>query len=162
MAVQQDFRGDIVGSTCSFLAQLHLLYFGQVISQSKINDLDILNTLPLPEVRRGALEYLIGLLFLEHDHHILRLKISMDDVQFMQKNDSLHNIADYKCTFELVQELSLAYILEQILPVDILGDDVLVGFGVQGVDVLYHLVVVDYLHDLGLVAYCFASLFVQL
>lgn len=76
----------------------------------------------------------------------------MNNIQLMQKHNSLHNIPNNKRTLKLIQKIPLPHILIQILPINILRDNVLMRFGMQGVDVLDHLVMVYYFHYLTLVA----------
>lgn len=59
----------------------------------------------------------------------------MHDLELVQVHDCLHDAADDEGTLELVEVLALLDVLVQVLPVDVLGDDVLVGLRVDGVDV---------------------------
>lgn len=68
-------------------------------------------------------------------------------------HDSLDNLAYNEGTFELVQTLSFLHILKQILPVDVLSDQILMCFGLYFFFVLYDLRMVNYFHDLTLIPY---------
>lgn len=60
----------------------------------------------------------------------------MHDLQLVQVHYSLHDVYNNECTFELVEEFSLLHILIKIFTINVLGDDVLMGFGVNCVYML--------------------------
>ena len=122
-----------------------------MIGKSKIYYFYVLYPLALSNVGSSALEYFIGFLILKDDHYILRLKVLMNNIEFMQKHDGFHDIANNESTLKLIKKLSFSNIFVEILPVDILCDDVFMSFRVNSVDVFNHLIMVYYFHDLALI-----------
>lgn len=110
-----------------------------MIRETEINDLNIFNSLSLPDEGGGALEVLPLLLLLEHDHNILRLEVPVHDLQLVEVHDSLHDVANDECAFELVQVFAFLDVLVQVLPVNVLSDDVFVSFTVNCVHIFHYL-----------------------
>ena len=123
-----------------------------MIRKSKINNLNILDSLTLPDIRRSTLEYLIRLFLLKHNHNILRLKIPMYNIQLMQKHNSLHNIPNNKSTLKLIQKISFPNILIQIFTINIFRNNIFMWFCMEGIDIFYYLMMIYYFHYLALVA----------
>lgn len=122
-----------------------------MIGKPKVYYFDVLYPLALSNVGRGALEYLISFLILKDDHDILRLKILMNNVEFVQKHDGFHDVANNEGTLKLVKELSFPNILVEVLAIDVLCYDVFMSFRVNSVDVFHHLIMIYYFHYLTLI-----------
>lgn len=69
----------------------------------------------------------------------------------MQKHDCFHDIANYKSTLKLIKELSFSNVFVEILAIYVLCDDVFMSFSMDGVDVLYHLIMIYNFHYLALI-----------
>lgn len=122
-----------------------------MIGKPKIYYFYVLYPLALSNVGSRALEYLISFLILKDDHNILRLKVLMNNIELMQKHDGFHDIANNEGTLKLVKKLSFANIFVEVLPIDVLCDDIFMSFRMHSVDKLNHLRVIYYFHDLALI-----------
>lgn len=75
----------------------------------------------------------------------------MNNIELMQKHDGFHDIANNEGTLKLVKKLSFANIFVEVLPIDVLCDDIFMSFRMHSVDILNHLRVIYYFHDLALI-----------
>lgn len=133
-----------------------------MVRQAKIDNLYIFDTLPLSNIWCSAFVYFISSLLFKNDHDIFWLKISVDDVKLMEEYYCFHDVSDNESTLELIKELSFTNVLEKIFSVNVLCYNVFMAFCVQGVDVLYNLIMIDNLHYFRLVTNGLPGLIVQL
>jgi hypothetical protein len=83
-------------------------------------------------------------------HHVLRLKVTMDNAELVEVKDRLGKLPEDNCSLVLLKEGSLAGVIEEIALSQQFSHDINVGAGLVLLNKLYYVRVVALLEDTDL------------